>query len=96
MRSTNRNRTGRPRTSPRCRTSREGLRAPVLGVQLGLEALHNELRGLPAPAGATTDLAAVRERRAAIHAEIGRLEKALEEAAAVLDELAGKPQRVAS
>jgi hypothetical protein len=38
----------------------------------------------------------VRERRAAIHAEIGRLEKALEEAAAVLDELAGKPQRVAS
>jgi chromosome segregation ATPase len=61
-----------------------------------LEALHEELRRLAAPGGATTDLAAVRARRAEVHAEIGQVEKALEEAAAFLGELVDEPLRAAS
>jgi hypothetical protein len=49
-----------------------------------LDALHAELRGLTAAPSATADLTAIRARRAALTTEITRVEKALEEAAAVL------------
>jgi hypothetical protein len=49
-----------------------------------LEALHAELRGLTAAPSATADLTAIRARRAALTTEITRVEKALEEAEAVL------------
>jgi chaperonin cofactor prefoldin len=49
-----------------------------------LDALHAELRGLTAAPSATADLTAIRARRAAITTEITRVEKALEEAEAVL------------
>lgn len=49
-----------------------------------LEGLHAELRGLTAAPRATADLTAIRARRAALTAEITRVEKALEEAEAVL------------
>jgi hypothetical protein len=49
-----------------------------------LDALHAELRGLTAAPSATADLTAIRARRAALTAEITRVEKALEEAEAVL------------
>jgi uncharacterized protein YhaN len=50
-----------------------------------LDRLHEELRRLaaPPPDGAT-DLTAVRARRAELHAQIGQVEKALEEAEAAL------------
>jgi hypothetical protein len=50
-----------------------------------LDALHGELRGLTAAPSATADLTAIRARRAALTAEISRVEKALEEAEATLD-----------
>jgi hypothetical protein len=49
-----------------------------------LDALHAELRGLTAAPSATADLTAIRARRAALTAEITRVEKALEEAETVL------------
>jgi hypothetical protein len=49
-----------------------------------LDALHAELRGLTNAPSATADLTAIRARRAALTAEITRVEKALEEAEAVL------------
>jgi hypothetical protein len=49
-----------------------------------LDALHGELRGLTAAPSATADLTAIRARRAALTAEISRVEKALEEAEAAL------------
>src|SRR4051794_25046310 len=49
-----------------------------------LDALHADLRGLTAAPSATTDLTAIRARRAALTTQIGRVEKALEEAEAVL------------
>jgi hypothetical protein len=49
-----------------------------------LDALHRELRGLTAAPSATADLTAIRARRAALTAEISRVEKALEEAEAAL------------
>jgi hypothetical protein len=54
-----------------------------------LDRLHENLRALSATPSAATDLAAVRSRRAQIHAEIGHVEKALVEA----DELLGGGQR---
>jgi hypothetical protein len=48
------------------------------------DALHAELRGLTAAPSATADLTAIRARRAALTAEITRVEKALEEAETVL------------
>jgi hypothetical protein len=49
-----------------------------------LDALHADLRGLTAAPAATTDLTAIRARRAAITTQISQVEKALEEAEAVL------------
>jgi hypothetical protein len=49
-----------------------------------LEGLHEDLRALAATPGAATDLAAVRRRRAQIHAEIGHVEKSLTEAEELL------------
>jgi hypothetical protein len=49
-----------------------------------LDGLHAELRGLTAAPSATADLTAIRARRAALTAEITRVEKAIEEAEAVL------------
>jgi hypothetical protein len=49
-----------------------------------LEALHAELRGIAATPSATADLTAIRARRAALTAQITQVEKALEEAEAVL------------
>jgi chaperonin cofactor prefoldin len=57
-----------------------------------LDALHAELRGLTAAPSTTADLTAIRARRAAITTEITRVEKALEEAEAVL----GAPAPVAA
>jgi hypothetical protein len=54
-----------------------------------LDRLHEDLRALSATPSAATDLAAVRSRRAQIHAEIGHVEKALVEA----EELLGGGQR---
>jgi len=49
-----------------------------------LDALHADLRGLTAAPSATADLTAIRARRAAITTQITQVEKALEEAEAVL------------
>src|SRR4051794_8497449 len=49
-----------------------------------LDALHADLRGLTAAPTATADLTAIRARRAAITTQITQVEKALEEAEAVL------------
>jgi hypothetical protein len=49
-----------------------------------LDRLHADLRALSATPSAATDLAAVRSRRAQIHAEIGHVEKALVEAEELL------------
>ena len=49
-----------------------------------LDALHGELRGLTAAPSPTADLTAIRARRAALTAEITRVEKALEEAESAL------------
>jgi hypothetical protein len=49
-----------------------------------LDRLHEDLRALSATPSAATDLAAVRSRRAQIHAEIGHVEKALVEAEELL------------
>jgi hypothetical protein len=49
-----------------------------------LDALHADLRALTAAPSATTDLTAIRARRAAITTQITQVEKALEEAEAVL------------
>ncbi|MEA2380429.1 MAG: hypothetical protein QOH72_400 [Solirubrobacteraceae bacterium] len=49
-----------------------------------LEALHGELRGLTSAPSPTADLTAIRARRAALTAEITRVEKALEEAESAL------------
>jgi chaperonin cofactor prefoldin len=54
-----------------------------------LERLHAELRGLTAAPSPTADLTAIRARRAALTTEITRVEKALEEAEAVLGAAAG-------
>jgi hypothetical protein len=54
-----------------------------------LDRLHEDLRALSATPSAATDLAAVRSRRAQIHAEIGHVEKALVEA----EELLGDGRR---
>jgi hypothetical protein len=54
-----------------------------------LDRLHEDLRALSATPSAATDLAAVRSRRAQIHAEIGQVEKALVEA----EELLGSGHR---
>jgi hypothetical protein len=54
-----------------------------------LDRLHEDLRALAAAPSAATDLAAVRSRRAQIHAEIGQVEKALVEA----EELLGSGRR---
>lgn len=54
-----------------------------------LDRLHEDLRALSATPSAATDLAAVRSRRAQIHAEIGQVEKALVEA----EELLGTGRR---
>jgi hypothetical protein len=51
-----------------------------------LAGLHEELRRLAATPGQATGLAAARARRAQLHAEIGQVEKALEEAEAALVE----------
>jgi hypothetical protein len=71
-------------------------RSAVRRLRQRLEALHEELRALAAPTTTTTDLAAVRARRAQLHAGIGQAEKALEEAVAVLERPSGEPLRVAS
>jgi len=73
-------------------------RAAVRRVRQRLDALHDELRELaaaPSAPTAPTDLAAVRARRAQLHAEIGQVEKALEEAATVLGDASGEPLRAA-
>ena len=49
-----------------------------------LDALHAELRGIAATPTATADLTAIRARRAALTTQITQVEKALEEAEAVL------------
>lgn len=49
-----------------------------------LDRLHEDLRALSTAPSAATDLAAVRSRRAQIHAEIGHVEKALVEAEQLL------------
>lgn len=49
-----------------------------------LHELHDELRALTATPGSTVDLAAIRTRRAQLTVDIGRIEKALEEAEEVL------------
>jgi hypothetical protein len=49
-----------------------------------LEALHAELRGIAATPTATADLTAIRAHRAALTTQITQVEKALEEAEAVL------------
>jgi hypothetical protein len=49
-----------------------------------LDALHTELRGIAAAPTATADLTEIRGRRAALTAQITQVEKALEEAEAVL------------
>jgi hypothetical protein len=49
-----------------------------------LDRLHEDLRALAATPSAATDLAAVRSRRAQIHAEIGQVERALVEAEELL------------
>jgi len=54
-----------------------------------LDALHAELRGIAAAPSATADLTAIRGRRAALTAQITQVEKALEEAEAVLGPTAG-------
>jgi hypothetical protein len=54
-----------------------------------LDALHAELRSLTAAPSATADLTAIRARRAALTTEITRVEKALEEAEAVLGAVTG-------
>jgi hypothetical protein len=54
-----------------------------------LDRLHADLRALSATPSTATDLAAVRSRRAQIHAEIGHVEKALVEA----EELLGTGRR---
>jgi hypothetical protein len=56
-----------------------------------LDALHAELRGIAAAPSATADLTAIRGRRAALTAQITQVEKALEEAEAVLGPAAGAP-----
>jgi hypothetical protein len=57
--------------------------APVR-LRQRLDALHADLRGLTAAPTATADLTAIRARRAAITTQITQVEKALEEAEAVL------------
>jgi hypothetical protein len=56
-----------------------------------LDALHAQLRGLTATPAATADLTAIRARRAAITTQITQVEKALEEAEAVLAAGAATP-----
>jgi len=50
----------------------------------GLDALHAELRGIAGTPSATADLTAIRGRRAALTTQISQVEKALEEAEALL------------
>jgi hypothetical protein len=54
-----------------------------------LDALHAELRGIAGAPSPTADLTAIRGRRAALTARITQVEKALEEAEAVLGPPAG-------
>ncbi len=49
-----------------------------------LDALHAELRGIAGTPSATADLTAIRGRRAALTTQITQVEKALEEAEALL------------
>ncbi len=58
-------------------------KAPVR-LRAELDQLHEALRALTGSAGATADLAAIRERRAELTARIGQVEKALEEAESLL------------
>lgn len=60
-----------------------------------LDALHAELRGLTATPSATTDLLAIRARRAALTTQITQVEKALEEAEAVLAPAGERPRAAA-
>jgi hypothetical protein len=60
-----------------------------------LDRLHEDLRALAATPSAATDLAAVRSRRAQIHAEIGQVEKALVEAEDLLGTRDRSPLAVA-
>ena len=58
-------------------------RAPAT-LRRRLEQLHIEMRDLTRAPAATTGLASVRARRAELTSEVGRLEKALEEAERLL------------
>jgi chaperonin cofactor prefoldin len=53
-------------------------------LRLRLDELHEELRAFTATPSTTADLAAIRSRRADLNAEIGQVEKALEEAESLL------------
>jgi hypothetical protein len=59
-------------------------RAAPTRLRQQLDQLHEELRGLTATPSSTADLAAIRAHRAELTAQIGQVEKALEEAEAVL------------
>lgn len=71
---------------------RKGTQAGVYELDLNapgrlrarLDDLQQQLRQLTATSASTADLGAIRERRGLVNAEIGQVEKALEEAAEVL------------
>jgi hypothetical protein len=69
-------------------------RAAPLRLRQQLARLDDELRGLASKPSETTNLAAIRSRRAELTAEIGRVEKAVEEAEEVLSQ-ARDPQPLA-
>ncbi len=60
------------------------LEAPAR-LRARLDDLHQQLRQLTSTPASTADLGAIRERRGALNAEIGQVEKALEEAGRVLN-----------
>ena len=64
-------------------------RAAPRRLRDALDALHAELRGIAGAPTPTADLTAIRARRAALTAQITQVEKALEEAEAVLGSPAG-------
>ena len=64
-------------------------RAAPRRLRDALDALHAELRGIAGAPTPTADLTAIRGRRAALTAQITQVEKALEEAEAVLGSPAG-------
>jgi septal ring factor EnvC (AmiA/AmiB activator) len=71
------------------KTSKAGVYELDLGAPARLRArldqLQHQLRQLTATPASTADLATIRERRRILNAEIGQVEKALEEATEVLD-----------